>query len=1385
MGLQDQTKLLRGAGMDSDSAPESVAPEDIIFAQNMRFTGTAGQTSDYGTSIESTTLLSGSLLPGINNVIGGGKFDDVGYILMFRYNSAGNNQILLYNSATQTYQVLYTDLTNSGGTPLLPLNPQNEVMAILVNKTYAIWWAKDLEVGYCNLNTLISGGYGSTLLWEDLSLLKPQCLVPPTGVYGSDTGQPANYLYQNLPQFNVQYVNVDYNYSAWSTWSKRIVPPQENTPTLGASVSQNNYIIVTVNIGSIRTNIVNIGCRFGNNIFYNIKSVTRAYILALPNSTVNVATEVYEAYNAGINTYSFAFYNNTTNVPVATQETNLNYDCIWPSNAGGLLNGNIAALGDFKTLYPRPSIPVTIGAVGYNPNIAIPAGAYPNPLTKTGQFPGASGSGAGNHKRIMNISINGSPNSGDVVVIILADIRNANNTKNYSYPVTPGLAGNLLGVVQAITATLPNASYAATSLGYTITFIGDPYFGLQTYAIDLFFSGAPVANSIPSILDNSQYQLALSFRDYKGRFFPLCVDNTFMVATPSYAQVSGNAIAISWQINNATAPVGAVDYQWLITAPQVNNIVETMATLLVYKGSWNAKTNNPTLAAFTYSGPVGDTYQVGVPDSPLDSAYTNLGHNDTYDTGNYLVWNGKSFDMLPATFGNLPQNQFLALSLNPLKIFNADYAKQGVSTVLAYDFAVGDRCTMHYFIDGNGAIQYFNNPCVNLSVLGYEAGNYILKIENCSNFTISGGHILYNGVQIDGRNIFIRLYSPALQNQTSQTAVQATTVWYEIGERFPITNGQFSVLNGTIKDGGVYYQTGQFRDGINPYGVSPLSVLMTNLNYSVFYPSAFWSGGRTRTYYDELEQTTRAASIITSQNYILGSKNNGLTRFYPSTIYGDGDGQTSSSQGEIQILWQRGQQLVVLQERGVFYIPVNEAYTVVNDEITGQSISEKLLNNGRYASENVGIGLAKESFCTRFDTGFFVSPQYSEPFEIHVEAGIRSISKKMSKYFKGIIQLAYQQGKKMHMFYNEFYEEVVLCIQAEGGILTYFPFNTANWNSSNGFNILPGAVTSVTPGSHCGVSYNSTTGYLTITPASNYVGNDTASFTFNSGGSRSSNLCLTWVAGVTTVNAFSFAPKTNQPLSTQIQSNYIVVYGNNVPVPISITGGQYSVNGGAFTSAPGTVYPNDSVQVEVLSSASNSTTTSTTLTISGVSATFSATTVLAATATGILVVDIYTNTTINAYAYVATPGTDPYNIPAYTGQNFEPMIGSGNPATCWILASDIHTGTPNWRFQFNVGQLINNYPGINIFTFKIGGRDVSPGTISGQYNLQGGSSPQMIMSGSPGSYLPSVLPTNPIGAIPYSGKATVGGANGTYGIGIGADILVFTYNVATQTMTLA
>lgn len=94
----------------------------------------------------------------------------------------------------------------------------------------------------------------------------------------------------------------------------------------------------------------------------------------------------------------------------------------------------------------------------------------------------------------------------------------------------------------------------------------------------------------------------------------------------------------------------------------------------------------------------------------------------------------------------------------------------------------------------------------------------------------------------------------------------------------------------------------------------------------------------------------------------------------------------------------------------------------------------------------------------------------------------------------------------------------------------------------------------------------------------------------------------------TTPNQFTFADVTGVALSTPQTSDPVTLSGITAATTITVSGGQYSVNGGTPTASAGTVVNGDQVRAHHTSSASFSTAVSTTVTIGGVADTFTSTT---------------------------------------------------------------------------------------------------------------------------------------------------------------------------------
>ncbi|MBI5142778.1 MAG: hypothetical protein HZA20_11410 [Nitrospirae bacterium] len=172
---------------------------------------------------------------------------------------------------------------------------------------------------------------------------------------------------------------------------------------------------------------------------------------------------------------------------------------------------------------------------------------------------------------------------------------------------------------------------------------------------------------------------------------------------------------------------------------------------------------------------------------------------------------------------------------------------------------------------------------------------------------------------------------------------------------------------------------------------------------------------------------------------------------------------------------------------------------------------------------------------------------------------------------------------------------------AVSNAITVSGINTASQVTISGgeYSINNGAFTStsgtVSNGDYVSVRLLSSSAFLTPTSATLTIGGVNGTFS------------ITSEAIDTVPDSFVITDKTGTDRSAWISSG-ITVTGINSPAPISVSGGEYSINSGTFTSAAGTVSNGSTVTVRLMSSASFSTQTSATLSIGGISAVFNVTT---------------------------------------------------------------------------------------------------------------------------------------------------------------------------------
>ncbi|WP_426327864.1 hypothetical protein [Pedobacter sp. R-06] len=162
----------------------------------------------------------------------------------------------------------------------------------------------------------------------------------------------------------------------------------------------------------------------------------------------------------------------------------------------------------------------------------------------------------------------------------------------------------------------------------------------------------------------------------------------------------------------------------------------------------------------------------------------------------------------------------------------------------------------------------------------------------------------------------------------------------------------------------------------------------------------------------------------------------------------------------------------------------------------------------------------------------------------------------------------------------------------------------------------------------------------------------------------------------------------------------------------------------------------------------------------------------------VLVVDLFNDTSLNVIGLIDNPEVTVTHQPVYTGNNFSPAAVSADNA--YMLASDLMNGA-NWRFEFNLAKLITEYPNTTDFVFYIKGRGAADQGLNGAFSLKTKEA-KMIMSGSIGSYVPSVVGGN---TTHYTNFTTyvAKGANGSYLEENLRNIIRFNYNVPSDTLT--
>lgn len=563
-------------GLNTDDAPDYLNQTEYSESHNYRSSGTDGEDNRHGTNIEGNSLIDFTLPAGLSANIGNAVFKSIRKAYGVIYSSTGKHNILEFDYDTLTLIRLFEDLTDTGGVQIFNILPSHYFNDIkLFHEKYLTMTDGISGMIYCiNIERLKNGGYPNPIIAEDFNLLKAQGLKPILLQYISDGDKTSNLIKGELFQFRYQNEYLDKMSSSWSTISKRAVPEFESTDEIGDDPRKLNGIQLSINIGTDRVQKLNIAARSQLNSWFIVKSISRDYILTLPTE-IDIEQEIREAYNPLTNEYSFIFYNDGAYEPIPVLDTDEPYDAI-PINAGTIevINGDILALADLTEGYERPEDPnVQLSVSTYEVDLG---GSIDNP--RNFPQPGVNNVRiSGSHRRYSEINFNGTPKEGDQLTITIDQLDGRPSTPQViTYTATSEDDEDLDRFTTNLLNYLPNDTIVGGGTFYfkkrvvynpnsiSVFFVTRSYFETKSANLVLEQDTEVSGITLNTVKTNTSYQLALLHFDKYGRYFPITTGDNYIVNTPSYAISEGKIPQIGWFIDG-TPPEEAISYQWAVS----------------------------------------------------------------------------------------------------------------------------------------------------------------------------------------------------------------------------------------------------------------------------------------------------------------------------------------------------------------------------------------------------------------------------------------------------------------------------------------------------------------------------------------------------------------------------------------------------------------------------------------------------------------------------------------------------------------------------------------------------------------------------------------------------------------------------------------------------
>jgi hypothetical protein len=1402
-------------GVDTDTSDNMLNPGFVRFMLNcQQFSpGNKGRV----VNMLGTTLIPNILPSGNNTGIGWGKNEERGKFYYFNYNDQGNHGIYCFDVIKRNVTPVLLNLSDTNNVDILKFSLSNLINHVDIVQDNLIYWVDGLnKARKFNIDKAIdksSLGYGYPVIEEYITAYKQCGVYAPIIRYFTDNTRSSNYLYALQFKFAYRFYYDDKEISNWGDWSD--VPFPENESYLGVnSISWiNNGINVTVSTGNKLVTKIEIAVKINDLNFVGCAILNKQQL--------NIADNI---------TYKFPFYNDGSYWSLDQTKIGRAYSFMpripfTQSFVKVAMTYGHASEG-FEAVPITGSVVVT-----YNP-LFLPSGttsALNSPSFTNVQTDIHS---QGNHLfhsfywfTTTHFQIGSDVKAGNKFQI------SSDTTTGY-WDYTAKLSDTSLTVASAIKQFLRNIDAVGSgtisnevtdgsgnvSWDFTVqAHEGVSAIDFNTYVnpinvISLTDNGTGLL-SIPIIKMGGTRKYAVVYEDDDGRT-SLAYTNSLLVAKTLFETdtVLGQSAPLGLQqpihtINIANQPPIWAKYWRLV---RTNDITSFIQLLIQQVNTVTVSTNAVYLDLV-----VGSlfTYQLIYPDTILKYEFARgdrlrlISNENTVPATLYTPYfetEVLSYQTSTTQFVNSPIHQTDgSTSVTPTIAVDTNYIGKNIiinsvtrtiTNVSGSDYVLDEPMvgTATYpnftFIDTRGIIR-IKKPPSTLNVVSMSLVEIFKPVANTDNGTYQNFLDFQHKYPISNWGTPTRAHIGTIQNQdgtNSGTLISTPAV-------VQVTQGDCYVRNRAMPANNAIKNTQLIVDRI------------ADPNFSDFYQSNLYSTGRTYPPFQGNGLVKFDSRVRFSNNYIQDTSINGLNDFDNTDRVDYND-----PYGSITLTKFKRSYLFIFKQLKTAWSPVGQKIIVDNAGNQVLSTSDKLLNDLQYSVWEGGIGNNGEGWEENGDYQYIPSANSGVFLRIAQDGSIPISSLyHYDSRARGILSNVNKYNLNIFSGFDKLNDKVIWSVPPFIKYLFNNNFNTGDWStvinqypSGTTFSItqqpahstatIVSGIVQITGTSTLGndfFKYQGTLPDTSLTPVMNFC------FTVVANPNRTT----TWVIQANTKICLTTGPNNNGQESWKILNQIYQVdnslAGFNMPNIYMISPDAIVPNTATITFNPTTnTAPSGGVNGDIWY---NLKADNLYKNVSGVWSILTNRVInsnyapsiqnltdcpIPPTAIGILLVDVYNNTTADLYVYINTPGAvAAYQQPAFTGNNFFPNYGVSGAANCYLLSSDKLAGTPSQRCAFNFTKLVTDYPNELTFTGIVAGRDTVSQKINGVYSVK--TVGTLFMGGSPGTYEPSVSGSN-ISTVAYTSANNLPtGANGTYGIGIGATILTFVYDVASNTVT--